>query len=274
MWPKGGWYKEIDCSTAWDFTNDTVTGNTTLYAKWTLQTYNITYLDENGANFTGTHASEHPTTHTYGTATTLKGATRTGYAFGGWFTTSDCSGTTITSLEATVYTSDITLYAKWVVLPDALSGVFTVNAEGKTVHFSKGNLQATIDKDGKPTAWKFAANQYVCLGKDGANESIGTAGGDIDLFGWSTEPTNYGINTSTKTYDYSGAFKDWGKAIGNGNTWRTLSKAEWEYLLNTRTVNGGKEEGKSYQIATINSDATGGGVYGMILYPDNYTKQT
>ncbi len=29
-----GWYKESTCDTAWDFSTDTVTGNTTLYAKW------------------------------------------------------------------------------------------------------------------------------------------------------------------------------------------------------------------------------------------------
>ncbi|MEE1250450.1 MAG: InlB B-repeat-containing protein [Lachnospiraceae bacterium] len=31
----GGWYKEAACNQAWDFENDVVTGNVTLYAKWT-----------------------------------------------------------------------------------------------------------------------------------------------------------------------------------------------------------------------------------------------
>lgn len=30
-----GWYKESGCTNAWNFTNDTVTANATLYAKWT-----------------------------------------------------------------------------------------------------------------------------------------------------------------------------------------------------------------------------------------------
>ena len=30
----GGWYKDAACTQAWNFGNDTVTGNTTLYAKW------------------------------------------------------------------------------------------------------------------------------------------------------------------------------------------------------------------------------------------------
>ncbi len=34
-WTFGGWYKEAACSNAWNFDSDTVTANTTLYAKWT-----------------------------------------------------------------------------------------------------------------------------------------------------------------------------------------------------------------------------------------------
>lgn len=34
-WTFVGWYKEQACSNAWDFDKDTVTGNTTLYARWT-----------------------------------------------------------------------------------------------------------------------------------------------------------------------------------------------------------------------------------------------
>ncbi|MBR1740308.1 MAG: InlB B-repeat-containing protein, partial [Lachnospiraceae bacterium] len=33
-WTFGGWYKEAECTNAWDFANDTVTEATTLYAKW------------------------------------------------------------------------------------------------------------------------------------------------------------------------------------------------------------------------------------------------
>lgn len=89
------------------------TSDTTLYARWTAKSYSITYKDQNDATFSGTHASGYPTSHTYGTATTLKTATKTGYDFGGWYTTSACTGTAVTSLGATTYTSDITLYAKW-----------------------------------------------------------------------------------------------------------------------------------------------------------------
>jgi len=41
----GGWYKESTCENAWDFGNDTVVANTTLYAKWTENPPQIIYAD-------------------------------------------------------------------------------------------------------------------------------------------------------------------------------------------------------------------------------------
>ena len=154
-------------------------------------------------------------------------------------------------------------------LADALAGEFTVadpdgiaNSGDETkVHFSQGNLVATIDASGVPTAWKFAAHQYDCLGEDGANRTIGVATGDVDLFGWSTSNNggtsttdNYGIKTSTNNSDYSGDFYDWGKAVGDGSTWRTLSKDEWTYLFNNH----------SKKWATVN------GVNGYVIAPDGF----
>ena len=142
----------------------------------------------------------------------------------------------------------------------ALSGVFSVSAT-KKVHFSKGNLVATIDASGAPTAWKFSAHQYDCLGEGGANKTIGATAGDVDFFGWSTSTNggtsttdNYGIKTSTTNSDYSGDFYDWGKAVGDGNTWRTLSKDEWTYLFNNN----------SKKWATVN------GVKGWVIAPDGF----
>ena len=75
--------------------------------------FTITYKDQGDAAFSGTHGASHPTTHTFGTATTLVAPTKSGYAFKGWFTNKECTGTAVTSLGATEYAEDITLYAKW-----------------------------------------------------------------------------------------------------------------------------------------------------------------
>jgi len=110
----GGWYKEAECTNAWNFNTDTVTSNITLYAKWTNAVYNIAYFDQGGDPFSGTHESGYPTTHTYGTATFLKGATKPNYYFGGWHTTYQCTESSkVTILSAYYWTFDIRLYAKW-----------------------------------------------------------------------------------------------------------------------------------------------------------------
>ena len=84
--------------------------------------YTITYLDKGGSAFSGTHNVGYPTTHTYGTATTLYGATKDSWEFAGWYSTSNCaSGTQVTTLGATDHTGTITLYALWVHFTDPLA---------------------------------------------------------------------------------------------------------------------------------------------------------
>ena len=108
-----GWYEgSTQKSTATSYSYNQ-SANTTITAKFTAKQYTITYKDQGGANFSGTHASGYPTTHTYGTETTLKSPSKTGYNFLGWFTNSACTGNPVTTLGATAYTANITLYAQW-----------------------------------------------------------------------------------------------------------------------------------------------------------------
>lgn len=127
----------------------------------------------------------------------------------------------------------------FVPLPEgALPGQFSVS-ETKQVNFSRGNLQAVYD--GGEYCWKFASKQYEVIGDSDGNKTIDSQEEDtvVDLFGWSTESTYYGISTLicldfSKDCKYCGDFKDWGENIGDGNTWRTLSYAEWDYLAHSR----------------------------------------
>lgn len=96
--------------------------NVVLTPVYAADSYTINYLDKGGSAFSGTHDTGYPTTHTYGTETTLSGATKSGWEFAGWYTTSTCtSGTQVTSLGATDYTSSPTLYALWVHFTDPLA---------------------------------------------------------------------------------------------------------------------------------------------------------
>ena len=130
------------------------------------------------------------------------------------------------------------------------------------------------------------------IGDDYASQNV------VSLFGWGTSGWNNGntyyqpyntadVNNSSKgygygpkngttyTYDLTGTYAnaDWGlyNAISNGgntaNTWRTLTKDEWTYLLTTRsasTVNGTADAryAKAYLFGTT---------HGVIIFPDSYT---
>jgi hypothetical protein len=150
-------------------------------------------------------------------------------------------------------------------IPDgAINGMFTINARGDKVYFSKGNLQY---KDG--TGWRFAEHQYDCVGAWNTSDWV-------DLIGWGTwgEGKNP-LNTSTNNADYLWS-TDFSGTLTNANStgWRTMTYDEWNYLLNSRqtgnSVNGTNHA--RFTKATINTDGTS--KCGLIIFPDNYSGGT
>ena len=141
------------------------TSATTVYARFSAKKYNITYKDQGDVAFSGTHASGYPTQHTYGTTTTLKTATKTGYTFGGWFTNSGCTDSAVTSLGATTYTANITLYAKWTIIEEtkydvtiSSAGNGTVEPSGtQKVGASGIDVTATANTGYKFKQWSYTA---------------------------------------------------------------------------------------------------------------------
>ena len=132
-------------------------------------------------------------------------------------------------------------------------------SETQKVTFSPGNLQYTQSTN----TWSFAENQWDYLGAANIAIDADVLADKVDLFGWSTSATNFGVSTSTDENDYSGSFVDWGtNQIGADapNTWRTLTYDEWFYLQYDRT-NADDLVG----VAQVN------GVNGLIFLPDNWT---
>jgi uncharacterized repeat protein (TIGR02543 family) len=115
----GGWYKDADCTDGnlWDFDNNSVTNNLTLYAKWTANTYIVHFNDSDY----GTQNADISVTYDspYGT---LPSPSRTGYIVS-WYTGPSGTGTLITGSTVAKTANDQTLYAKW-------------TANTYTVHFS------------------------------------------------------------------------------------------------------------------------------------------
>ena len=174
-----------------------------------------------------------------------------------------------------------------------IPGTFSVSAT-KKVFFSKGNLQytrATTSDDWSTGVWSFMTNQYDVIETENVSDNYAEQTA-VSLFGWATSGYNlrnlqsnyyYKPFQTTKSDNYGPegeysitgdyALGDWGiynsSKITNGegyNTWRVLTFEEWDYVFNTRnasTIN--KVNDARYAKAKV------GDVFGIILFPDNYS---
>ena len=100
-----GWYTEEAYANLYDFATS-VKNALTLYAKWTINQYTITFKPENGDEDT-------TITQDYGTAVTAPAnPTRTGYTFAGWDR----------EIPATMPAENMTVTARWTAVGSGSSG--------------------------------------------------------------------------------------------------------------------------------------------------------
>jgi hypothetical protein len=128
---------------------------------------------------------------------------------------------------------------------------------GRRLIFSPGNLQYHPKND----EWRFAPHQWDNIGKSNTLTNFKNPEYDdwLDLFCWSAEGTNSGLDISA---DFSGNFVDWGNNTISGyapNTWRTMTIDEWKYLFNGRP-----------NATDLRAAAQVNGVNGWIFLPDNW----
>ena len=139
-----GWYADEDHKTEFDF-NQPITGNTTVYAKWTANDYEVSFITEHGKTPTSQNVKYN------GTATNPGELTAEGYTFIGWYADKDHN----TKFDfSTPITGDTKVYAKWEknapVLPDTyalnVSGAF-VYVDGADVTAAAGDTSLQLEKD-------------------------------------------------------------------------------------------------------------------------------
>ena len=100
-----GWYTEEACANPYDFATP-VQNALTLYAKWTINQYTITFKPENGDEDT-------TITQDYGTPVTAPAnPTKTGYTFAGWDR----------AVPATMPAENMTVTAQWTAVGSGSSG--------------------------------------------------------------------------------------------------------------------------------------------------------
>ena len=171
--------------------------NTTLTAKWTINTYTVTFNANGGS---GAPSSQ---TKTYGTTLTLSSTipTRTGYTFLGWATSSSATSASYSAGGSYTNNSSVTLYAVWSINKYTISynangGSGAPSSQTKT-HGTTLTLSSTI-----PTR-----TGYTFLGwstSSTATTSTHSAGGSYTSNSSTTLYAVWSINTYNITYNMDG----------------------------------------------------------------------
>jgi uncharacterized repeat protein (TIGR02543 family) len=219
-----GWYKESTTQNLWNFT-DNVTSTVTLYAKWNINTYTVTF-DSNGGSAVG-----NITNVTHGSTITAPADPTKAYInFDGWYKESTLQNPW--NFTTDTVTADTTLYAKWVI--------FLVTNETELRYVGKGTANPDPYKTWTLTAhYRQTANITLTQGNwtPIGDYFTGSYNGDGHTI------TGLTINAST---DNQGMFRSIG--VGEGST----GKVENLGLINVSiTSSNGRNVG-----------GIAGGVYG------------
>ena len=136
-----GWYTDDTRTKEFDFSTP-ITGDTTVYAKWTANDYEVSFITEHGDPPTSQNVTYN------GTAKDPGKLTAEGYTFIGWYT--DAAHTTEFKFSTPI-TGDTKVYAKWEKnVPNTyalnVSGAF-VYVDGVDVTAPAGDTSLPLEKD-------------------------------------------------------------------------------------------------------------------------------
>ena len=139
----GGFFKEEGFVTSVTGIAEGSIGDVAVYAKYTVNTYNVWLDGKDEADYTvsfdlGGASGSVASQHIVGDAALEYPAIpqRSGYLFGGWYQSEDCTGNAY-DFTASVR-SDITLYAKWIEISNTaitIGDSVSVSVEGTTLHY-------------------------------------------------------------------------------------------------------------------------------------------
>ncbi len=131
------------------------TGKITLYAKWSLTNYSITY-NLNGGSF------DSPSTSNFTIESDqikLDRPKRNGYTFKGWYSSSNFSGNSVSSIDNGSY-GNKTFWAQW----------------SPTVYTITYNLNGGTNPSGNPTTYTIESSEIKLLGARNTNSAYTFAG--------------------------------------------------------------------------------------------------
>ena len=184
--------------------------------------------------------------------------------------------------QSITLTSDITVKAVF-KLSGFLPGKFTVNAQGKKVRFSKGNLwygdHRYVDR-AIPKGFYFEADQW---GGKPLQDSLWNTShiihffwGDNEIYSaheqyayWGPKITDVLFTNKTETTP-NPEFKVLEDGTEQKGIWRTLADSEWQYILYDREMTYNKPR---FTCITLKIIVEGGLYAGTFIYPDDYNSE-
>ena len=169
----------------------------TLYAQWTADYYNVTFIG-NGST-SGTMNAESDNTST---PLTTNAFIRTGYTFSGWNTVADGSGTGYAEGATYPFTAALTLYAQWT------ADYYNVTFKGN------GSTSGAMNTESANTATALATNTFVKTGSTFSGWNTATNGSGASYAGGA----KYAFTSAVTLYAQWTADTFKVKFSGNGST--------------------------------------------------------
>ena len=273
------WYTDSGLTNKYNF-DTPVTGDLTLYLKWVLTPYTVTYNGIDGAT------NNNPSSFNMETETiTLNDPVKTGYTFTGWY-----KGTQKVEQIPKGTTGNLELEAKWE------PNTYTINFSGGSgAAGSTNSVDATYDQDATLPACGFSKSGYTFTGwsydsktyqpGDSVKNLASDDGASVEFSAtWSintytltykglegatnNNPANYTVETDTITlndpvktgYTFTGWYKGDEKVeqILKGSTGNVELTAKWKANTYTITFSGGAGATglTNFISATYDQDAT------------------
>ncbi|MCM1297084.1 MAG: InlB B-repeat-containing protein, partial [Muribaculaceae bacterium] len=180
-----GWYQDSTLRNSYSFSTMPAE-NKTLWAKWQLVNYNITYHLDGGRN-----NSNNPSSYTIASNDiTFAEPTKVGYSFRGWYSDSNY-GTSITKISTGNYGA-VEIYAKWEITTYSITyvlpnGATHTNVTSYTVETDITTLQNATLKGNTFNGWYTSASYTQKVTTIGGGST-----GDLTVYGKFT-PNSYTV---------------------------------------------------------------------------------
>ena len=262
----GGWYADAAHTTEFDFSTP-ITGDTTIYAKWTANDYYVSFFTEHGDPPTSQNVKYN------GTATDPGTLTEEGYTFDGWYADEN---RTIEFDFTKPITSNTTVYAKWTANDYEVSFI-TEHGNPPTSQNVPYNKTATNPGELSAEGYTFIGwyTDHTCTTEFNFTKPIT---GDTKVYAkWTAKEyevsfvTEHGDAPTSQNVKYNGTANDPGKLSAEGYTfddWYTDATYTTKFDFRTPITGDTKVYAKWEKNAPVLPDTYALNVSGAFVYVD------